>query len=100
MKIGLYHKLCKSNPSKYIFVWSYLYEYLANIRPDEDVVKQIALDLPRTSRWLVSENSGLASSLFIKMFFVGTHDNQTTNETIISSVQRATKKSFMGICKL
>jgi len=38
MKIGLYHKL-------------------SNIRPDEDVVKQIALDLPRTSRWLVSENS-------------------------------------------
>ena len=26
-------------------------------RPDEEVVKQIALDLPRTSRWLVADNS-------------------------------------------
>ena len=58
MKIGLYHKLCKSYSNLcYIFIDM----ILANIRPDEDVVKQIALDLPRTSRWLVSENSGLAS---------------------------------------
>ena len=44
---------------------------LANIRPDEDVVKQIALDLPRTSRWLVSENSGLASKIFLLAVFRG-----------------------------
>jgi len=44
-----------------IFDYIFIDMILANIRPDEDVVKQIALDLPRTSRWLVSENSGLAS---------------------------------------
>ena len=30
---------------------------LATSRPSEEVVKQIALDLPRTSRWLVADNS-------------------------------------------
>ena len=64
---------CETNLRwKLVFITSYvshtqIFDYifidmiLANIRPDEDVVKQIALDLPRTSRWLVSENSGLAS---------------------------------------
>ena len=31
---------------------------------------------------------------------VGTYDNWTNFETIISSVQRATQKGVMGICKL
>ena len=32
---------------------------LATTRPEEEVVKQIALDLPRT-RWLIGDNSGLS----------------------------------------
>ena len=35
------------------------YQRLSSQRPvDEDVVKQIALDLPRTSRWLSTDNTG------------------------------------------
>jgi len=34
-----------------------LYSSLANTQPDEVVVKQIALDLPRTKRWLLNDYS-------------------------------------------
>lgn len=34
-----------------------LYSTLSNTRPDEDIVKQIALDLPRTKRWLINDYS-------------------------------------------
>lgn len=34
-----------------------LYSSLANAQPDEAVVKQIALDLPRTKRWLLNDYS-------------------------------------------
>ena len=33
------------------------YQKLSAVKPDEEVVKQIALDLPRTSRWLSTDNS-------------------------------------------
>jgi len=34
-----------------------LYSTLAATRPSEDIVKQIALDLPRTKRWLINDYS-------------------------------------------
>jgi len=34
------------------------YQKLSSVKPNDDVVKQIALDLPRTSRWLSTDNTG------------------------------------------
>ena len=58
MKLGLYSTLGKltflKRKKNFYFIVKF---FLAATRPSEDIVKQIALDLPRTKRWLINDYS-------------------------------------------
>ena len=62
MKLGLYSTLGKLTFLNLDFcLQNFLIHckklFLATTRPSEDIVKQIALDLPRTKRWLINDYS-------------------------------------------